>query len=136
MIFHRHIMRSGYMMLSVAMLTVIAGSFSEEVYSQIARFAARDPGIRTGSVSAGAMLQGLTDLEQKAFGIGLEAFGEMASVQGTISDTEAGLGPRFNLDSCAGCHTQPAVGGSSPAINPQVEVAKKRKGAQRDPIVY
>lgn len=41
MIFHRHITRSGYMMVSVAMLTVIAGPFSEEVYSQIARFAAR-----------------------------------------------------------------------------------------------
>ncbi|HLK20503.1 MAG TPA: di-heme oxidoredictase family protein, partial [Bryobacteraceae bacterium] len=26
----------------------------------------------------------------------------------------------FNLDSCGGCHAQPAVGGSSPAINPQV----------------
>jgi CxxC motif-containing protein (DUF1111 family) len=25
-----------------------------------------------------------------------------------------GLGPRFNLDSCAGCHIFPAVGGSSP----------------------
>jgi CxxC motif-containing protein (DUF1111 family) len=33
------------------------------------------------------------------------------------------LGPRFNLNSCAGCHAQPAVGGTSPAINPQVAVA-------------
>ena len=33
-----------------------------------------------------------------------------------------GLGPRFNLDSCAGCHSQPAVGGTSPAHNPQVDV--------------
>jgi CxxC motif-containing protein (DUF1111 family) len=115
------------MMVSVAMLTVIAGSFSEEVYSQIARFAARDPGVRPGSASAGAMLQGLTDSEQKAFGVGLEAFGEVASVQGTIPDTEAGLGPRFNLDGCAGCHTHPGIGGTSPAINPQVEVAKKER---------
>jgi len=29
----------------------------------------------------------------------------------------SGLGPRFNLDSCAGCHTFPAVGGSSPPTN-------------------
>ena len=28
-----------------------------------------------------------------------------------------GLGPRFNLDSCAGCHIFPAVGGSSPAAD-------------------
>jgi CxxC motif-containing protein (DUF1111 family) len=50
---------------------------------------------------------------------------KVASVQGTIRDTEAGLGPRFNLDSCAGCHTHPDIGGTSPAINPQVEMAKK-----------
>jgi CxxC motif-containing protein (DUF1111 family) len=31
-----------------------------------------------------------------------------------------GLGPRFNLSSCGGCHIQPALGGSSPAINPQL----------------
>ena len=59
MIFHRRISQSGYMMLSAAMLTVVAGSFSEEVYSQIARFAARDPGVRTGSNGAGWILQGL-----------------------------------------------------------------------------
>src|SRR5262249_35639119 len=47
------------------------------------------------------------------------------SVTGSIADTEAGLGPRFNMDSCAGCHAQPAVGGSSPPVNPQVAVATK-----------
>ena len=131
MIFHRHITRSGYMMLSVAMLTVIAGSFSEEVFSQIARFAARDPGVRPGSASAGAMLPDLTPLEQQVFGVGREAFQEVQSVQGTIPDTEAGLGPRFNLDGCAGCHTHPDIGGTSPAINPQVEMAKK-EGANNE----
>jgi CxxC motif-containing protein (DUF1111 family) len=35
-----------------------------------------------------------------------------------------GLGPRFNLDSCAGCHAQPAVGGTSPSTNPQIAAAK------------
>ena len=35
-----------------------------------------------------------------------------------------GLGPRFNLDSCAGCHLQPGVGGSSPKVNSQIQVAK------------
>ena len=34
-----------------------------------------------------------------------------------------GLGPTFNLDSCSGCHSQPSIGGSSPATNPQVAVA-------------
>ena len=31
----------------------------------------------------------------------------------------------MNLDSCAGCHTQPAIGGSSPPVNPQIAFATK-----------
>jgi CxxC motif-containing protein (DUF1111 family) len=77
------------------------------------------------------MLPGLLPLEQQVFAGGREAFEEVASVQGTIPDTEAGLGPRFNLDSCAGCHSHPDIGGSSPFINPQVEVATKA-GATND----
>jgi len=70
-------------------------------------------------------------VEQRVFAVGKEAFEEVASVRGTIPDTEAGLGPRFNLDSCEGCHAFPATGGTSPVINPQVEVAKK-EGANND----
>jgi CxxC motif-containing protein (DUF1111 family) len=33
-----------------------------------------------------------------------------------------GLGPRFNLNSCSGCHAQPAVGGSSPSNNPEFQM--------------
>ena len=43
-------------------------------------------------------------------------------MDGSTPDTEEGLGPRFNLNSCAGCHKFPAVGGSSPVHNPQVDV--------------
>jgi CxxC motif-containing protein (DUF1111 family) len=118
-------------MVSVAILTVLAGLFSEEVFSQFARFVARDPGVRPDSSSTGTMLPGLKPVEQRAFEIGRDAFLEVASVQGTIPNTEAGRGPRFNLDSCAGCHRQPDIGGSSPAINPQVEVAKK-EGANNE----
>ena len=133
MIFHRHITRSGYKMVSVALLTVLAGFFSEEVFSQFARFVARDPGVRPDSSSTGTMLQGLTPRQQRAFETGREAFMEVASVQGTIPNTEAGLGPRFNLDSCAGCHRQPDIGGSSPAINPQVAVPKKEQASNEIP---
>jgi CxxC motif-containing protein (DUF1111 family) len=62
---------------------------------------------------------------------GREQFEEVQSVQGTIPDTELGLGPRFNLDSCGGCHAQPDIGGTSPFANPQVEVAKK-EGANNE----
>jgi len=43
-----------------------------------------------------------------------------------ISDVEKGLGPRFNGDSCAGCHSHPTIGGTSPNINPQFEMATRR----------
>jgi len=81
-----------------------------------ADFQATDPGVRPGPPGAGGMIDGLTDSEKALFTAGLEDFNE--------SDTVAsGLGPRFNLDSCAGCHAAPAVGGTSPAVNPQVAVA-------------
>src|SRR5262249_47642039 len=46
-------------------------------------------------------------------------FSEVDSVSGTIEEG-TGLGPRYNSRSCAFCHAQPAVGGSSPSTNPQV----------------
>ncbi len=62
------------------------------------------------------MVTGLTDMQQEVFKAGLDDFTEE---DGVLS----GLGPRFNLDSCAGCHSQPAIGGTSPRVNPQVAVA-------------
>jgi hypothetical protein len=35
----------------------------------------------------------------------------------TVTGDNPGLGPRFNLDSCGGCHSQPAAGGTSPNAN-------------------
>src|SRR5881628_2272359 len=84
-----------------------------------------DPGVRGGVPGAGGPIAGLTVKEGKFFNSGQDAFTEVQSVQGTIPGTEEGLGPRFNLDSCGGCHSQPATGGTSPATNPQVAVATK-----------
>jgi CxxC motif-containing protein (DUF1111 family) len=75
-----------------------------------------DPGVRGGDPGAGGSLQGLSSLEQQFFASAKDTFNEVDAVPN-------GLGPRFNLDSCAGCHSQPAVGGSSPATNPQVAIA-------------
>jgi CxxC motif-containing protein (DUF1111 family) len=77
---------------------------------------ARDPGVRGGAAAAGDPLPNLTQYETDFFEAGLEDFEEAEG----IAD---GLGPRFNLDGCGGCHEQPAIGGSSPAVNPQVAVA-------------
>src|SRR6476660_8704212 len=113
-------------MIGVSMLVfIVAVTFAMNVQSQIAKFTASDPGVRPGSNGTGGMLPGLTSIEQQAFAIGRVVFQEVGSVQGTLPDTEKGLGPRFNLDSCAGCHAQPNIGGSSPVLNPQIAVAKK-----------
>lgn len=90
-----------------------------------AEFVAQDPGVRGGPPGAGGPIPGLTGFEEALFLAGQDQFQEVQSVQGTIPETERGLGPRFNLDSCGGCHAQPTVGGSSPFVNPQVEVATK-----------
>ena len=119
--------------LLVTVLGLAAISGANEVLSQLGAFTARDPGVRTGGAGAGSMLPNLSTQEQRIFGVGKEAFVEIASVQGTLPDTELGLGPRFNLDSCAGCHAQPAIGGSSPVINPQVEMATKAGAVNQIP---
>src|SRR6266849_7858115 len=74
-----------------------------------------DPGPRGGSPGAGGPLPGLSQNEQAFFTAAADVFGEVETVA-------QGLGPRFNLDSCGGCHAQPALGGSSPASNPQATV--------------
>src|SRR5262245_19578812 len=91
-------------LLLVTVIGLLSISIATEVLPQLGSFTARDPGARGGGPGAGGMLPNLSTLEQRVFGVGKEAFEEVTSVQGTIPDTEAGLGPRFNLDSCAGCH--------------------------------
>jgi CxxC motif-containing protein (DUF1111 family) len=78
----------------------------------------QDPGVRGGARGAGGPLPGLNTEETAFFKATKEIFEEV----NTVPD---GLGPRFNLDGCAGCHVQPAVGGTSPAVNPQVAVATR-----------
>jgi CxxC motif-containing protein (DUF1111 family) len=84
--------------------------------------AQQDPGPRPLPVDAGGMRQDLSAEEQALF---QQGFGEFVEVE----TVEEGLGPRFNLDSCAGCHAHPAVGGTSPRDNPQVAFLTRRGGA-------
>ncbi len=90
-----------------------------------ADFVATDPGPRGGPPGAGGPLPGLSEPALHLFLAGQEVIQEIDSVQGTIPDTGLGLGPRFNMDSCGGCHGYPAPGGASPPVNPQVAVATK-----------
>jgi len=83
--------------------------------------AARDPGPRAGAAGAGAPIAGLTESELALFNNGKGEFEEE-------EDVADGLGPTMNLGSCAGCHAQPAVGGTSATNNVQVAFAIE-KGA-------
>lgn len=100
---------------------VVAGFFSSctEIPSPIdSSSAARDPGVRGGAAGAGSPLAGLSETELAFFNASKDEFED-------ADDIEEGLGPTMNLDSCAGCHLEPAVGGTSPRVNPQVEFANK-----------
>src|SRR5882757_680872 len=80
------------------------------------RGAPTDPGVRGGDPGAGGVLTGLSDAERQYFDVSKDVFQE-------VDAAADGLGPTFNLDSCSGCHSQPTIGGTSPATNPQVAVA-------------
>ena len=108
-----------------------------------------DPGPQPGPPDAGGPLPGLNATEIAAFNHAQNTFQEFDSVTGTLNDNPfptvfngpvgLGLGPTFNANSCAICHSQPAVGGSSPGTiskqtrglgvigpitNPQIPLAK------------
>src|SRR5262245_13615121 len=79
---------------------------------------ARDPGVRGGAPGAGGPIAGLTTNERRFFESGKADFAELEEV-------DEGLGPRMNLNGCGACHAQPATGGTSPALNPQVAFAQE-----------
>jgi CxxC motif-containing protein (DUF1111 family) len=79
-------------------------------------FAQVDPGVRSNTgVNSGQPFASVTAnaADLAFFQAGLGQFNE----QQTVTGDNPGLGPRFNLDGCGGCHSQPAAGGTSPAAN-------------------
>jgi CxxC motif-containing protein (DUF1111 family) len=92
-------------------------------------FSQTDPGVRsTTGVNAGQPFASVSANANDLafFQTGLAQFDEHQTVTGD----NFGLGPRFNMDGCGTCHSQPAPGGSSPAAaifpnvgpNPQSQV--------------
>jgi CxxC motif-containing protein (DUF1111 family) len=85
---------------------------------------AADPGPRGGPPGAGGPLPGLGDAEIAFFNAALAQFVTIDSVTGGIAgESGSGLGPRYNGNVCSACHAFPAVGGSSPPVNPQPALA-------------
>jgi CxxC motif-containing protein (DUF1111 family) len=123
------LIRPVFVLLSIALAVLLIESSSRAVVP----FTAQDPGLRQNQGGAGPPLADLTPVERQYFSAGHDKFRETASVQGTVPGTRSGLGPRFNLDSCGGCHAQPHFGGTSPAVNPQVAMATKEGATNEIP---
>jgi CxxC motif-containing protein (DUF1111 family) len=117
---------SGRTAVGTVALLLLAGSgpvFGQSTSTSNAAIGVTDPG---GPAGAGGALSGLTTLQQQFFTSAQDVFQEIDSVSGTVSGAPGhGLGPRFNADSCAACHSQPAIGGTSPAANPLPAIAAK-----------
>jgi CxxC motif-containing protein (DUF1111 family) len=112
----------------MAMLALPGAAFGQaaDAVDQSFRPGVVDPGVRGGAAGAGGALAGLTTLQQNFFTSARDIFQEIDSVSGTVPGAPGrGLGPRFNADSCAACHSNPAIGGSSPAVNPLPAIAAK-----------
>jgi len=91
-----------------------------------------DQGPRGGSAGAGGRTTTLNLNESFLFNQAQTRFQEVDSVSGAMpGESGSGLGPTFNGNSCAMCHAQPALGGSSPGLtskqnsipNPQIALA-------------
>jgi len=105
---------NGFVGILIVVLLTCAFTFSQTKSGPV------DPGVRGGAPAAGGPLSGLTADETTFFKDGQGRFAEIETVQGGSNN---GLGPRFNSNQCFSCHSQPSIGGTSPAKNPLPEVA-------------
>src|SRR5260370_11529048 len=92
-----------------------------------------DPGVRPGAINgqSGATATSPLPLASVAannpsgslefFQNGLASFQAVESVSNRPTGNN-GLGPRFTFNQCPGCHSQPTIGGRSPATNPESQV--------------
>jgi CxxC motif-containing protein (DUF1111 family) len=111
------------------------GSSDDDVVLEAAKTVS-DPGPRAGDRGVGGPYDQLSKDEQTFFTTARDVFAEVDSVSGAIEEGK-GLGPTFNGNSCAGCHSEPDVGGSSPhptlghvrMANPQVAFATLDRAA-------
>jgi CxxC motif-containing protein (DUF1111 family) len=104
-------------------------------------FAQTDPGVRPGAINGQPNATATSPLPLPSvltpatgdpanakdfFNDGLGRFQEVETVTGN------GLGPRFNFNQCAGCHSQPTIGGTGAATNPQFTAISKGIASAQD----
>jgi CxxC motif-containing protein (DUF1111 family) len=99
------------------------------------RSSAVDPGPRGAPAGAGSAIANLSADQLRFFN---DAAARFTHSEGVAN----GLGPTFNADSCGICHSQPAIGGTSPSTtafpnvgaNPQVALATAAGGKNSIPF--
>ena len=104
-------------------------------------FAQTDPGVRPGAINGQPTATATSPLPLASvltpasgdpanakdfFSDGLDRFQEIETIAGN------GFGPRFNFNQCSGCHSQPTIGGSGPAANPQFTAISKGIASGQD----
>jgi len=116
-----------FALLALGMVVGVDGAFAQTP--------AVDPGPRGAPAGAGAPVAGLSADQTRFFNDALMRF---QHTEGVVN----GLGPTFNGDSCGLCHSQPAIGGTSPSTtafpfvgpNPQVALANKNNATNTIPF--
>jgi len=119
-----------FAILFVSAVAFTGAAFAQNRYSHSPGTTVQDPGVqsgtRTGTFAGVTVSPGDTLIDPNNDPNGFTAFfadglTRFQDVEGVANNALAnnGLGPRFNFNQCAGCHSQPAVGGSGAAVNPQ-----------------
>jgi CxxC motif-containing protein (DUF1111 family) len=80
-------------------------------------FAQTDPGVQSGNRGTGATI--ITSDPNGFLPFFTDGQGRFQELENVSNAANVGLGPRFNSNQCSSCHTQPAIGGSGAAVNPQ-----------------
>src|SRR2546428_9905641 len=118
-----------WMYLAVIVSVVLVGCCASVPTTQADSVSpARDPGVRGGMPGAGGPIAGLTARQLEFFADGKADFE-------SVEDVADGVGPRMNLDGCAGCHSQPAIGGTSPVVKPPGGLASKGRRTHPVPLL-
>jgi CxxC motif-containing protein (DUF1111 family) len=121
----RHLPRTRMLSSLTALVFLLTFAFAVQSQNR-----ATDPGPRIGTPGAGRPVAGLSASQSAYFNDGLTRFQDVESVQ---NGTNNGLGPTFNSNQCSNCHLQPAVGGTSPVVNPQIAVANLNGATNKIP---
>jgi len=116
-----------------------------------AKHGVTDPGVRGGPPGAGQPIAGLNVNDLALWNRGRFRSVEREATCDTCNDitqgqpippdappdttNSAGMGPRFNNTSCTlDCHSQPAIGGTSPFVNPAFTAAKAKGAKNKVPF--